>query len=218
MIKLKLLLFLFLLGVSLTIFGQAVTIKNLEVGPYGPGSSIAVSVNIDDTNGTLKTNNIFKLFISDATGSFENAIEIGSYPGFYTTFVNGIIPNNLPSGDYKVLVKFANDELNSNVSNTIKVIAKNGVKADIDANAIQTIHDNPKTFGICKPEKSSNFRFTNSSSAGAVVSLNVVNEINQAIQNFDFNTAQVVINADMAHYTIFAKAELNGVIGTKAFF
>ncbi|MFC5282542.1 PKD domain-containing protein [Pedobacter alpinus] len=218
MTKLKLLLFLLLLGVSFTIFGQAVTIKNLEVGPYGQGSSIAVSISIDDVNGNLKTNNVFKLFISDDTGNFENAIEIGSYPGFYTTFVNGIIPNNLPAGDYKVLVKFANDELISNASNTFKVIAKSGVKADIEANAIQTIHDNPKTFGVCKPEKSTNFRFTNSSSAGAVVSLNVINEISLATQNFDFNTAQVVINADMAHYTIFAKAELNGIIGTKAFF
>ncbi|HET8828080.1 MAG TPA: hypothetical protein VFM79_02005, partial [Pelobium sp.] len=211
-------LFLALLGSFLGVFGQSVTIGTIDAGPYGTGSSIAVSVKINDLEGKLKTNNVFKLYISDVNTSFLSPIEIGTYPGFYTTFINGVIPAGLVPGDYKVIVKYADGTLTSEASNSFKVIANNRITADIDANVLQKLSDSPKTFGVCKPETKNVFRFSNISTAGAAVSITATNEATAISEIYNFNETPFAINADMAHYTLFVKATLNGTIGTKAFF
>ncbi len=198
-------------------FGQQVNIKQVDVGAYGIGSSVAVPIKINDQEGKLKTNHIFRLYLSDASGSFVNATEIGSHQGFYATFINGTIPTGLPAGDYRVLVKYG-ENLSSEPSNTFKIIAQQGVKADITAHSSQTITENPKTFGVCQPERSAAFRFTNTSTPEAKVELKIVNEATQSMDEFEFSSSSITINAEMTHYTIFAKAELNGVVATRAFF
>lgn len=211
-------LFLILFGIFFKAFGQTVNIGTVENEPYGIGSSIAIAVKVDDSAGKLKTDNVFKLYISDETGSFANPIQIGSYQGFYTTFINGVIPAGLPAGDYKVIVKYADETLVSEASNSFKVVGSNGVTADIDANINQTLSSSPKTFGVCKPETNGIFRFTNASTSGAAVSLTVTNEATQTSQAFSFAGNPVTVNAEMTHYTLFVKATLNGTVGTKAFF
>lgn len=216
--KLTATLFLFFIGTIFTAFGQTVNTGTINSGPYGSGSSIAVPIKIEDTQGKLKTDNVFKLYLSDANGSFAQAVEIGSYPGFYTTFINGLIPAGLAPGDYKVIVKYAGETLVSQPSNSFSVVVSGGVKADIEANTNQTLSNAPKTFGDCKPERPNTFRFTNSSTPGALVSLIATNEMTSTFESFNFAAGNVVMNAEMTHYTLFVKAELNGIIGTKAFF
>ncbi|MGV3509463.1 MAG: PKD-like domain-containing protein, partial [Sphingobacteriaceae bacterium] len=211
--------FFLFISIFLTATGQTVTINSIDNGPYGNGSDISVPVKITDASGLLKTNNVFNLYISDASGSFLSERLIGTYPGFYTTFINGVIPADLPSGNYKVRVKSTAPATVSLPSAEFKVNAQTGVKAEIDANSSQVITNNPKTFGVCKPERSTNFKFTNSSTPGANVTVSVKNELNISdSKQYTIESSPISIAAEMAHYTIFVKAELNGIIGTKAYF
>lgn len=211
-------LFFILFGSFIEAFAQSVTINTIDEGPYGAGSSIAVAMAVSDTQGKLKTDNIFKLYIADANSNFANPIEIGTYSGFYTTFINGVIPTGLRAGDYKVIVKYANETLVSSESNSFKVIESNGVTADMEANALQTLSISPKTFGVCKPETNAAFRFSNVSTPGATVSVLATNETKETKQLYNFSDSFITLNAEMTHYTLFVKAVLNGTIGTKAFF
>lgn len=211
-------LFLILLGKIFGAFAQNLTIGAIDIGPYGNGSSIAVALKVDDATGKLKADNIFTLYLSDASGSFAQAKQIGIFKGFYTTFINGVIPAGLAPGDYKVLIKYADETITSQPSNVFKIINTTGVNADIDANESHTISNQPKTFGVCQPDKNNDFKFTNNSTIGAKATMLVTDEVAGTTQNFDFVNSPVTINAKMTHYTFFVKAELNGVIGTKSFF
>jgi PKD repeat protein len=210
--------FIFFIGHISFVLSQSITVNPIASGPYGRGSSIALSLKITDPNGSLKVNNSFRLFISDASGSFSGEREIGSYAGFYTTHINGIIPADLPAGNYRLRVKNTSTTIVSAPSNTINVIAAGGVTADVDAPSSQVIANNPETFGICRPERSTVFRFNTNSTAGAGVSAEITNEITKDKTELVFEGGHANFSADMAHYTVFLKASLNGIIGTKAYF
>jgi len=207
------------LTIHLTALSQTISINPVDAGPYGNGSSIAVSIKIDDTSGLLKADNTFRLFISDASGSFSTEKEIGTYPGFYTTFVNGIIPAGLPAGNYKVRIKSFAPAVVSQASNDIEVRAGAAVNADISTSTERTISSNPKTFGVCQPERSTNFTFTNNSTGGSNTSITFINELNRTdTYQSAFNTPAINFAAALTHYTITVRAELNGIIGTRSFF
>lgn len=202
-----------------TASSQIISVNPVKPGPYGAGSSIAVSIKIQDNAAKLKADNVFKLFVSDASGSFAAEKEIGSYPGFYTTFINGVIPTGLPAGNYKVRVKNSSNTTVSLPSNSFEIQAQTGVVADIDASAAQTLGNNPETFGVCSPEKTTNFRFTNSSTANANVAVSFTNELNTSdVKQFTIDGSPLNFMAEMSHYTIFVEATLNGTTGTKAYF
>ena len=60
--KLTSILFLILFGTFFGALGQTVNIGTIDSGPYGNGSSIAVPIKIDDTDGKLKKLDIIKVF------------------------------------------------------------------------------------------------------------------------------------------------------------
>ncbi|WP_207425496.1 PKD domain-containing protein [Pedobacter sp. SYSU D00535] len=202
-----------------TSYGQHITIGTIDAGPYGQNATIAVPLHVEDPGGKLQVDNIFRLYISDATGSFASEKEIGSYNGFYTTFINGTIPAGLPAGSYKFRVKSTSGAAESNISNAITVQASTGLQASIDAPLTQTLSNNPKTFGNCEGAEFSAFNFRNTSSAGATVSARFTNEFNAAdVKSISFSEGTKTFYADVTHYTIFVKAELGGTIATKAYF
>ena len=205
-------------GASLTVKSQTVNINPVDAGPYGKGSGIAVSIKVSDTDGLLQVNNIFKLFISDASGNFSNEKEIGSYAGFYTTFINGTIPADLAPGKYKVRVKNSSTSTVSIPSNEFTVVGSAGLVADIDAGASQVITNTPETFGTCRPERSTIFKFNNNSGSGAVTTVVFKNELNQEVKELNFDSSPLSFTAEMAHYTVFVKSTANGIIGTRAYF
>jgi len=82
------------------VFGQQITIQSISSGTYGAGSSIGVPVQV---LGCFDLNNQFEMYLSDASGSFTSPTKIGSYYGFFTPFVNGVIPAGTPAGsNYKI--------------------------------------------------------------------------------------------------------------------
>ena len=212
---------LVLLFVNATgLLAQTIATGPVDAGPYGKGSTIAVPLTIEDSQGKLLSDNVFKLYLSDATGSFAAEKEIGSYKGFYSTFVNGLIPANTAPGNYKVRIKSSKPAVVSAPSNEFKIENSAGIVAGIDA-PTQTISTNPKTFGNCTSGRPNlRFNFNNASTAGAVVTATFTNGFNEAdVKKLTFNGATTEqFTAAVTHYTIFVKAESNGIIGTQAYF
>lgn len=81
-----------------------------DAGPYGHQSSITVPIVFPDNRSEFRPDNVFTLYISDAAGNFiGNGTAIGTFTGFYSPFINGIIPNGLPAGsNYKLQIKASN--------------------------------------------------------------------------------------------------------------
>src|ERR1700741_3724186 len=88
---------LFILFTVKGAFAQTITIGAVNPGPYTPGSSIAVPITISDASNCIQQNNTYNLYLSDATGNFiAGGTLIGTYTGFYASFINGVIPNATP--------------------------------------------------------------------------------------------------------------------------
>ena len=103
---------------------QTVSITGVDPGPYGPGSSIAVQIALNNSSGCLQKTNKFNLYLSDALGSFANQTLIGSYNGFgtngtYATFINGVIPNVIAGVGYQVRVENHRTGLNKRAFGSI---------------------------------------------------------------------------------------------------
>ncbi|SMC72658.1 PKD domain-containing protein [Pedobacter africanus] len=86
------------------VFSQ-ITIGTVDAGPYGSGSTVTVPINFPNNQSEFGIGNSFTLYISDASGNFAgNGTQIGSFTGFYTPFINGILPA-LPAGNgYKLRI------------------------------------------------------------------------------------------------------------------
>jgi len=77
--------------------------------------------------------NVYNVYLSDASGKFASGgTLIGSYTGFYATFVNGIIPTNAAAGTgYRVMVKSTSPVASSAPAAPFEIKAVAGVKASI---------------------------------------------------------------------------------------
>jgi len=205
---------------SLTSKAQTISIGRAEDGSYGRGSTISIPVTLTDTKGLLLPNNSFRLYLSDASGNFSNEQLIGSYNSHYTTFVNGLLPSNLAPGNYMVRVKSTNPVSVSQPSAAFTVADMPGLQASVDA-PTQTLSSNPKTFGSCASGRANTrFNLTNTSTTGATVTANIINEFNAAdVKQLSFDGASTEqFIANISHYTVTVKASLNGVIATQSFF
>src|SRR6185312_6586744 len=80
---------LFALGAT----AQTITVGAPDPGPYAPGSTIAVPITVNDATNCIPQNNVYTLYLSYAAGNFAPGTQIGTFNGFYATFVNGKIPN-----------------------------------------------------------------------------------------------------------------------------
>jgi len=192
---------------------QTLTLGAVDAGPYTPGSSIAVPFSISTTGGCINPDNVFKLYISSVPGGTPDT-EIGSYNGFYATFINGVIPAGLaPGNGYNLSIKSSLPALTSSTA-SINIVAGQPILAAIDGSSINS--DNPEIFGSCT-SPSSSYDFINTSTSGANVTANFFDELNQT------NGGTVTLNpstsfiANTSNYTILVKAAKNGAEGTKAY-
>jgi PKD repeat protein len=215
----KILIVFFALFLSIISFhsNAQLTIGMVDGGPYTPGSTISATFTIGESS-CIKIGNTFNLVLVSPA---NNEITIGTYIGFYSTFVNGVIPTNTPVGTgYKLKVKSTNPALSSDVSIPFEIRAGTAVKASLSSVA-STISNNPVTFGSCNSANNTDFNFTNTSSTNqATASIN--NELNPGIPTILIYSAATTINtfkANLAHYTVFVKAIApDGTVGTQAYF
>lgn len=216
-------LIFFFVGLSFS-FGQGIAITTVDPGPYTPGSSIAAMFSTSAATN-LKPGNLFDLYLSDGAGSFTGELKIGSFNGFYSTFVNGTIPTTAVSGTgYKLRIKAVNP-----VTNAATIISDPSIAFEIKPGAVLTAKITnrnllnpafPELFGFCSGRVSFNYNLENESTAGSTVSALVTNELTGQIApviNFTVTQTARTFTAQQAHYTILAKAEKGGTISTRAY-
>jgi PKD repeat protein len=197
-------------------FAQVITISNLDPGPYGRGSTIGVPFHLNTTTACASSTNKFNLYLSDANGNFGAQAPIGSYTGFYGTFVNGVIPLTTTAGtNYRVRIQCTDPAILPVTSGPFEVKAVAGVTAGVSSQAISA--NTPEVFGACIGTDNTAYPFVNASSAGATATASFFNELSQ--------TSEAVLplpnqpfKAKAANYTVFVKAvDATGTVGTKAY-
>ncbi|MBE9583567.1 PKD domain-containing protein [Mucilaginibacter sp. JRF] len=200
---------------------QTITLRPVDPGPYGRGSSIGVSFKIDYTSGYFtRTGNTFRLQLSDANGNFGNQVEIGSYTGFYNSYINGVIPSNTPAGtNYRVRIVANSPGVTSTVSNTFAIVTANGFTAAVTSSAYlqnSSGASDPNIFGLCEGINNRTFNFTNATS-GALMTAKMYNEGNNTALPDLLFAPGASFTASTTNYTIIARAENAGVVATKAY-
>ena len=193
-----------------------INIGAVDAGPFTPGSTIAVPFNV--TMGCASQGNQFQLYLSDQNGNFAAETLIGSYTGFYSTYVNGILPPGLtPGTGYMVRVKSTNPASVSAPSTAFEVKAGPAVEAKLTSTLLNTAND--ETFGTCISKPDNSLFITNESTANSTVTATITNEVSGGSPTvINFPTPIQNFTAQQAHYTIITKAVMpNGTIGTKAY-
>lgn len=198
-------------------FAQTITVGNVDPGPYGQGSTIAVPININDASGCIDQSNIFKLYLSDATGAFPSGgTLIGSHTGFYTPFVNGVVPNGTPAGlNYKVRVQSTATATTSAASAAFTINLSTGVTASITSPTISG--SNPNVLVKCIGTANASFAITNTSAAGTTVTASFFNEQTQAFEgtNIPIPAGGYTFSAQTSNYKVIVKTvNASGTVGT----
>lgn len=209
-------LVLFFFGVS-SLMGQEIAITRVDPGPYTPGSTIGVLFTISAATN-LRPNNVFTLYLSDASGSFAAEKNIGTFSGLYSSFVNGVIPGGTVVGTgYKVRIKSSNPGVTSAPSADFQIGTGTAVIAKVtNGNLFDPVKQ--ELFGFCSGRNNFNFNLGNESTPGAVVSALITNELTGVVAPIiNFNASVKTFTAQQAHYTVFVTAVNGGNLATKAY-
>ena len=197
------------------VFAQ-ITIGSVDAGPFTPGSTIAVPFNI--SAGCASQGNQFQLYLSDQNGNFSAETLIGSYTGFYSTYINGKLPAILtPGTGYQVRIKSTAPAFTSTPSTAFEVKAGPPVEAKLTSTLLNAAND--ETFGTCISRANNTFNLTNASTANSTVTASITDEVNGGGPTLiNFPTAIQPFTAQQTHYTIYTKAVMpDGTVATKAY-
>ncbi|MEH3113152.1 PKD domain-containing protein [Pedobacter terrae] len=197
------------------VFAQ-VTIGLVDSGPYTPGSTIAVPFKVPAN--CISQGNQFQLYLSDQNGNFATETLIGTYAGFYSTYINGLLPAGLtPGTGYRVRVKTTIPVTESASSTPFEVRAGAAVEAKLTSTLLNT--SNNETFGTCSSRPDNSFVLENESTATSEVTAEITDEINLGTpQTLVFTNPLQNFTAKQVHYTIMVKAKMpNGDVATKAY-
>jgi PKD repeat protein len=198
-------------------FAQSITIKDVDAGPYTPGSTITAHLLIDNSGGCIKQNNVYNLYLSDPSGGFTSKILIGSISGFYTGFINGTLPSSIPPGvNYKLKVEATQPALSSNESASFQVVAGTAIETKVFGQAVNA--SNPEVYGLCDGQEGYSFNFFNGT-PNAVTSLVFYNELTHSSEGTaTLPNTYYSFTAKAANYTVIAKSvSANGTIATKSY-
>jgi PKD repeat protein len=206
-------------AVSFSASAQLTTVT-VDPGPYTPESTIAATFDIDPAT-CIRPGNTFQLYLSDAFGNFGSEVLIGTYSGFYSTFVNGKIPlGTAPGVGYKLRIKSTDPPgIVSVESNTFVIKAGASVEARIVSN--KPITGNAEAFGFCSGAQSgtgADINLINGSTATGTVTATFTNELDQTSSVLPI-APQITFSPQKTHYTMFVKAVMpDGTVATKAYF
>lgn len=200
-----------LLFITMGAFAQTITVGSVDPGPYAPGSTVAVPISLGTTGSCLdKSSNQFQVILSNSSGSFASGTTvIGTYSGFYASFVNATLPSSLASGNYNIEVVSTSPASTSSNTASITVQAGSAVKPAI------TITESvaPGVYGRCVGTTSP---FTVLPASGGTVTASFHNEISGGDEgtNITIPTTGYQFTPAKANYTVIAKTTSGGVVGT----
>jgi PKD repeat protein len=192
-------------------FGQTIQVgANFNAGNYGKGSSITVPITI---TGVFNQNEKFEIWLSDASGNFTSAIKIGEYQGFFSTFINGIIPTNTPDGSsYKIQVRASTSGANIANTATFSVSGNQAVLAKITPSNSLTVLKTDEIFGRCLPNVNGVIFTPQSSPNSAITSVITKNEITNQVF-----IGNLINELAKSYFTVTVTATLDGIIGTRSY-
>ncbi|MEO6499650.1 MAG: hypothetical protein ABIN95_11570, partial [Mucilaginibacter sp.] len=202
------------------VFAQTITIRNFDTGPYGPGSTISVPFHLEN-NVVFTSQNSFQLFLSNAAGVYP-ATPLVTVNDIYATYINAVIPAGTPAGSgYKLKIVLpnpvnpANPPVATVETAAFTVSGSTAVTAGMTAPEVVRA---PDMLGVCSAEKTGNYTFTNSSSAG-IATITAYNEISGTTIALGDNTLNptVVFDPSDANYTITVRNVNNGITGTYSY-
>ena len=153
----------------------------------------------------------------------EVAGAIGSYNGFYATFVNGVIPAGTPAGtSYRLRIRSTTPVLTSTDSAPFNVQLGAPVLASVSSfpELASDVRGNAEVFGYCPGRDNAEFNFTSTSTAGSLVTATIKNEITNVFETplaFTATTPEPSFMARLAHYTMLVTSRTNGTVGTRAY-
>jgi len=209
------LLFLFIPFAFTSAFGQTITISTVDQGPYGIGSTVAVPFNV--TSGCIAQDNIFSLYLCNATGTPLSTTPVDTIKNFYGTFFNYTVPAGTPAGTYTFLIKSSDPAVSSIPSNTFTITNSTGSAASLSCPSVIN-PQYPQVFGTCDGSDNIQYTFNNSSASGSTVTASFFNELTQSFEVSNVNIAtQYNFTAKAANYTVSVKAVSNGIVSTYAY-
>lgn len=201
---------LVLLLCTFPILGMAqLNTENVDPGPYGQSSSITVPNQLSAGYTDFASNNTFTLHLSDGTGNFANERLIGSYAGFFSTFINGIIPVNATTGTaYRLRIKSSSPARVFEFTTPFQIVAVAGPVAAVKANANLSIGTD--AFGWCGgaigDDKS--IILDGATNAPVNMKLSYKNEVSQVNQDVPVSPVGYnLTNIDRSYYTIRVSSE-----------
>jgi PKD repeat protein len=193
----------------------------VDPGPYTPGSSIAATFSIGST--CIRPGNVFNLYLVRPDGT-EIPTRIGTFNGFYSTFVNGIIPPGTPAAPgYMLRIKSTTPILISSDSAPFDIVTGTAVTAGVNSfpELAFDAAGKAEVFGYCPGRDMQEFIFSNASTANSTVTGVIKNEITplSGPTNFSFASSppDPSFMARLGHYTAVVTARLNGTVGTRAY-
>ncbi|MES2456573.1 MAG: PKD domain-containing protein [Bacteroidota bacterium] len=211
---------LLLFFISSQVFSQQITINTVDPGPYTVGSTITALFTTGNTT-CIRPGNVFGLWLSDANGSFADEQLIGTYSGFYGTFVNGVLTTStpiVPGTGYQVRIKSTSPaNIISNASAPFEIKAGAAAEAKLSSTLLDS--SNPEVFGFCSGRANQSFNLTNASTSSSSTTARIINELTPGpATDLLFNTQTKQFTADLAHYTIFVKAlAADGTVATTSY-
>jgi len=199
---------------SHTVFAQTITIgSNFVSGNYTPGSSIGVP--FEASGICINPDNQYNLYLANASGTILSGTPIGTVSGFYSTFINGVIPSSTPPGTYTVVVKSTDPVSTSTPSPTFTVTSGASVTASATGPSINS--SNPNIFGSCAGQAGNPYFFSNSSGTASATA-NFFNESSQASEGTVVLAPNGTFTAQATNYTIMVQTTNGTSIATQAYY
>lgn len=193
--------------ISVCAYGQ-MTFGSIDSGPYGIGSSITIPLNLGAGASSYNINNVFSLWISGPNGNFAQEQQIGTYKGFFTTFINGKIPAGLVAGKYKLRVKSTSTTDSYVFPQDIDILPLQGPVVGAEPAANQILGED--AYGWCGSAvgASKSMVLKDKSVAPTIERLFLKNEVTGTVQEYDKGPAGFSLeNLPIGYYTITVTAE-----------
>lgn len=183
--------------------------EQVDPGPYGRLSNITVPNQLSISNANFAANNTFTLYLSDATGNFANERVIGSFVGFFSRFINGVIPGDAAASNaYRIRIKSSHPVAVHEFTTAFQVVASQGPGSGITAPANLSLGTD--AFGWCGTSTGDNksILFGIAANAPPTQTLTFKNEVTGATGTVPASSVGYDLNGiSKDYYTLRVSAE-----------
>ena len=137
-------IFLFLLFTKLTL-AQSINVVSFNSSEtLTPGAGVSVHMN---PTGVFTIENSFYLELSEVGGDFTNAVVLATVTDFYTSLINGVLPEDILSGQYKLRIRSTTTNSESDeISQTTDFFSVNNSIASLVPSVASTMPSNTNSF------------------------------------------------------------------------